>query len=110
MSIPEGPVEAAKVDGASNWQIFRYITLPLMSPVILLVLLFRIVDTFRAFGVIYTLTKGGPGLTTETLSLWVYRWGFIRLALGRAASVSYLLLIIVLIITISLIRKLYKSL
>jgi len=110
MSVPESPLEAAKVDGASNWQIFRHITFPLMSPVILLVLLFRIVDTFRAFGTIYTLTKGGPGLSTETLSLWVYRWGFMRLSLGRASSISYLLLIIVLIITTSLIRKLYKSL
>jgi len=110
MGIPKDYIYMAKIDGASSWQTLKYVMIPLMSPVMLLVLLFRTVDSFRAFGVIHTLTKGGPGLTTETLSIWAYRWGVMRLMLGKAASISYLLLIIVLIITTSMIRKLYKSL
>ena len=107
--VPQEPREAAKVDGASNWQLFRHITLPYLRPIILLTLLFRIADSFRVFGSVFTLTKGGPGLHTEVLSLSVYRWGFMRLDLGTSSATSFLTLFLVVIITMWFIRRLYKS-
>jgi multiple sugar transport system permease protein len=64
---------AARVDGASSWRIFWSITLPLLKPAILLVLLFRTLDAFRVFDAIYVLTEGGPGNTTESLSIYAYK-------------------------------------
>lgn len=66
-SLPVDLYKAARVDGASAWQIFREITLPLLRPVILVVLLLRIMDVLRVFDIIWTLTFGGPGRTTELL-------------------------------------------
>jgi len=71
--ISEDLYKAARVDGASAWRIFRSITLPLLRPAILLALLFRTLDAFRVFDAIYVLTEGGPGNTTETLSIYAYK-------------------------------------
>ena len=72
-TIPEDVYKAARVDGASAWRTFRSITLPLLKPAILLALLFRTLDAFRVFDAIYVLTEGGPGNTTETLSIYAYK-------------------------------------
>src|SRR5574337_1640040 len=68
--IPEELYEAAQVDGAGRWRTFRLITLPLLQPSILIVLLFRTLDAFRIFDLVYVLTGGGPANTTETLSVY----------------------------------------
>jgi multiple sugar transport system permease protein len=65
--------EAARVDGASAWQRFTRITLPLMKPAILVALLFRTLDAFRVFDAIYVLTEGGPANSTETLSIYAFK-------------------------------------
>ena len=108
-SIPVEPFEAAKVDGASKWQILRYITIPFLRPAILVVLLLRIIDTFKAFDKIYVLTLGGPGFSTETLSLYTYKKGFKWFDMGYASALSYIMLIIVVIITNFLIKGLSKE-
>jgi multiple sugar transport system permease protein len=72
-AIPDDVVRAARVDGASGWRIFRSITLPLLRPAILLALLFRTLDAFRVFDAVFVLTEGGPGHSTETLSLYAYK-------------------------------------
>jgi multiple sugar transport system permease protein len=97
-SLPEGPYEAATVDGASNLQTFFHLTLPLLKPIILVVLLWRFIDTFRIFDVIYLLTAGGPARATETVSIYVYRYGFQSFNLGVAAAASFIMLAIMLII------------
>lgn len=71
--ISEDLYKAARVDGASAWRAFWSITLPLLKPAILLALLFRTLDAFRVFDAIYVLTEGGPGNTTETLSIYAYK-------------------------------------
>lgn len=71
--IPDDLYKAARVDGASPLRAFRAITLPLLKPAILLALLFRTLDAFRVFDAIYVLTEGGPGNTTETLSIYAYK-------------------------------------
>src|SRR5690606_21761483 len=67
-ALPEEPFEAARIDGASAWQRFVHLTLPLLRPAILVALLWRVIDTFRIFDVIYLLTAGGPARKTETVS------------------------------------------
>lgn len=97
-SLPEEPYEAARIDGASSLQSFVYLTLPLLKPFILVALLWRFIDTFRIFDVIYLLTAGGPARVTETISIYVYRYGFQSFNLGIAAASSFIMLAIMLVI------------
>lgn len=87
-SLPQEPYDAAKVDGASTGAMFRYITLPLMKPVIWIALLFRSIDAFRTFDVIYAMTGGGPGRTTQTLPLYIFQTGLEYLHFGEGASLA----------------------
>jgi multiple sugar transport system permease protein len=103
-SLPDEPFEAARIDGASAWQSFRYLTLPLLRPVILVALLWRIIDTFRIFDVVYLLTAGGPARATETVSLFVYRNGFQLFNLGYASAASYLMILGMLVMAIVVTR------
>ena len=86
--IPRELYQSAKVDGASSWAIFIKITLPLLKPVILVVLIFRTLDAFRVFDAIYVLTGGGPGNTTETLSIYAYKVLFQTLQFGYGSTLS----------------------
>ena len=103
-SLPDEPFEAARIDGASAWQTFRYLTLPLLRPTILVALLWRIIDTFRIFDVVYLLTAGGPARATETVSLFVYRNGFQLFNLGYASAASYLMILGMLIMAVIVTR------
>jgi multiple sugar transport system permease protein len=108
-SLPDEPFEAAKIDGASWVQTFYYLTLPLLRPVILVALLWRFIDTFRIFDVIYLLTAGGPARVTETVSIYVYRYGFQSFNLGFAAAASFIMLLIMLIIAGLIARAIQKQ-
>jgi len=103
-ALPDEPFEAARIDGASAWQSFVYLTLPLLRQTILVVLLWRMIDTFRIFDVIYLLTAGGPARATETVSIYVYRYGFQSFNLGFASAASYIMILIMLIIAAVLAR------
>ena len=97
-SLPSEPYEAAKIDGATRWQTFRYLTLPLLRPTILVVLIWRMIDTFRIFDVPYLLTAGGPGRATETVSIYIYRYGFQSFNLSFASAASFIMIIIMMFI------------
>lgn len=86
--IPQELYQAAKVDGAGRWAIFRRVTLPLLKPVILIALIFRTLDAFRVFDAIYVLTGGGPANTTETLSIYAYKVLFQTLQFGYGSTLS----------------------
>ena len=103
---PIETIEAAEVDGASAWQVFRLITLPFITPVIIVALLFRTVDSLRTFDLIFLLTAGGPGTTTEVISMFIYRWGFRHFKLGFTSAASILLMIATLMICIFYLRML----
>ncbi|NLJ39004.1 MAG: sugar ABC transporter permease [Candidatus Atribacteria bacterium] len=94
-SLPPEVFEAAQVDGASGFQTFRNITLPLSIPFLLVALLIRFMDSFRIFDTIYVLTKGGPANATETLSIYTYKVGFNYFNMGYAATLSYIILVII---------------
>ena len=91
-AIPQEPYEAALIDGSSRWQTFWHVTLPLLKPSILIVLLLRTMDLLRVFDQIFILTEGGPGLATETISLYIYRTAFRFFDFGYAAAMSFVLL------------------
>jgi multiple sugar transport system permease protein len=105
-ALPAEPFEAAKIDGASDWGIFKNITLPLLKPAIAVALLFRVIDAFKIFDLAYVMTGGGPGNATMVMSFYAYRWAFIFQDFGVAAAASYLLLIIVSILFTVLINVL----
>ena len=105
-AIPEEPYEAARIDGSSNWQTFRHITLPLLKPAILIALLLRTMDLLRVFDQIFILTEGGPGFATETISLYIYRTAFRFFNFGYAAAMSFVLLALTNIISTVYIRLL----
>jgi len=103
-ALPTEPFEAAAIDGASSWQAFRYVTLPLMMPLITVVATIRAIDAFRAFDVIYTLTQGGPADATRVFALQIYQTGFQNANFGLAAAQAMLLFVIVMILSSGLIR------
>lgn len=94
-SLPAEPYEAARVDGASAWQIFLRLTLPLLRPVILSVLLLRFMDAFRIFDIAYVLTRGGPAYATDMVSLYTYRVGLQWFDIGKASAAAALTLLII---------------
>jgi multiple sugar transport system permease protein len=104
-AIPQEPLEAARIDGASWWQSFRDITLPLLKPAIVLALLLRAMDLVRIFDQIFILTQGGPGTATETVSLYIYRTAFRFSNFGYAAAMSFVLLVA----TVAFSRSLMKA-
>jgi multiple sugar transport system permease protein len=105
-AIPQEPIEAARIDGASTWQILRDVTLPLLKPTILLALLLRAMDLVRIFDQIFILTQGGPGTATETASLYIYRTAFRFSNFGYAAAMSFVLLAATMLFSRGLMRLL----
>jgi multiple sugar transport system permease protein len=108
-AIPQEPYEAALIDGATPWQIFRDITLPLLKPAILIALLLRTMDLLRVFDQIFILTEGGPGFATETVSLYIYRTAFRFGDFGYAAAMSFVLLLITNAISVVWLRMLQRQ-
>ncbi|GIF47344.1 carbohydrate ABC transporter membrane protein 1 (CUT1 family) [Asanoa ferruginea] len=108
LSINEEQFEAARVDGAGHLRILRSIVLPAIVPQILLILLFRTMDTYRIFDTVFVLTKGGPGLSTETIGLYTYRTGFSYFDMGYAMALSVFILLTVLVISAFYIRLLRR--
>jgi multiple sugar transport system permease protein len=93
-ALPAEQLEAARVDGASAWQMLTRVTLPLLKPVIAVILVIRIADAFRIFDVVYVLTGGGPANRTDVLSTFIYRQMFTAFDFGGGAAASVLLVLI----------------
>jgi len=98
-ALPREPYEAARMDGASSLRCLISITLPLMRPVITVAILLRLIFSIKTFDIIYIMTKGGPGISTDLISYFIYRSAFFGLDIGRASALSVGLLIIVLFLT-----------
>jgi multiple sugar transport system permease protein len=101
-SLPASPFEAAIVDGASAWQRFVHIALPLLRPVIVVAISLRVIDLFRTFDTIYIITFGGPGHATELLPFYIYRAAFSSGRFGFASALSYIVLVLTLLFLIPL--------
>ncbi|MEO8339461.1 MAG: sugar ABC transporter permease [Nitrospirota bacterium] len=94
-TVPRDLYAAARVDGAGAWQQFRHITLPLLMPVVVIVLVFRTMDSIRVFDAVYVLTGGGPGNSTETLSIYAYKTLFQTLQFGYGSTLATAMFLIV---------------
>lgn len=104
-ALPREPLEAARVDGASRLQSLRFMTVPLMAPIIIVAVLIRLVSAVKTYDLIYILTRGGPGTATETLSFLIWRTGLAGpLDIGQAAAGSVILLLAIVVLTVFLLR------
>jgi len=99
VSVPKYLYEAAEIDRATTWRRFRTITFPYIRSLLLLALLFRTIETFKLFDVVYVLTEGGPGTSTETVSVYLFRVAFNYFQTGRASALGYILLFAVIVLT-----------
>ena len=86
-AIPQEPYESAVIDGASSWQMFRYITFPLVLPFIMVAVVIRTIDALKAFDTIYVITQGGPGTASETINIFLYLQAFAFYKVGYASAV-----------------------
>jgi multiple sugar transport system permease protein len=99
VSVPDYLYEAAEVDRASKWKRFTTVTFPYVRGLLLLALLFRTIETFKIFDVVYLITNGGPGTSTETVAVYVYRVAFQFFKTSQSSALSYILLFIVIVLT-----------
>jgi len=104
MSLPIEPIESARVDGANSWQIALYIVLPQLRYILLVTFLIRALDLLKLFDVILLSTRAGPGIQTETISVYIYNLAFKFWSMGNATAASFILLIIITIFTSTLIK------
>lgn len=96
-SIPKEQYEAASIDGANRIQSLLFITIPHLTPMILVVLLLRTMDSLKVFDQVYSLTAGGPGISSTTMGVYAYTEGFRRFSLGYASAMSWILALIIII-------------
>ncbi|HSV32366.1 MAG TPA: sugar ABC transporter permease [Atribacteraceae bacterium] len=96
--LPKEPYEASLVDGANRWQVLRYVTLPLLKPIMLTILFIRIMDAFRAFDEVWMLTGGGPGMATRFVSIHVVRQVIVAMNYGYGSAISLFLLYLTIVL------------
>jgi len=109
MSIPEEITEAAKVEGASPFQTLWLIILPYIKPVILVALIIRSVDAFRWFDTFFVMTRGGPGITTENLSIYIFQLAFMDFNVSQGAALAIIMLIVTLVFATAFVKALRRN-
>jgi raffinose/stachyose/melibiose transport system permease protein len=100
VGIPEEIYEAAKLDGANNWQSFRFITLPLLKPTIVTSSILAIIGSLKYFDLIYIMTKGGPNNSTELMATYMYKQAFTTFNMGYGSTISFAMFLIAFFITL----------
>ena len=103
-SLPREPFEAAAIDGTTPWRVFRYLTLPMLSPVVVVCVVIRSIDAFRTFDIVWTLTGGGPARSTELFSLYAYVHAFLNLDFGKGSAAAIIGAVIILVVGLLLYR------
>jgi multiple sugar transport system permease protein len=90
--MPSEPLEAARIDGANAWQVFRHVVLPLLRPAMVVTILFRLIESVKAFPLIFVMTGGGPGTVTEVTNYYAFLQGFTYSLIGYSAAISVVVL------------------
>ncbi|MDU0957119.1 MAG: sugar ABC transporter permease, partial [Bradyrhizobium sp.] len=98
-SLPTEPYESAQIDGASTWQMFRYITLPLIMPFLFIAAMIRAIDAIKSFDIIFAITQGGPGSASETINLYLYSVAFVYYDLGYASAIAVVFFALIVALT-----------
>ena len=104
-NVNKEQLEAAQIDGASRWMTFRRIVLPAILPVMFIAVLIRALDLFRVFDVIWTMTQGGPGTFTETISIYAYKMAFREFEISYSAAIAFLVIFILTVIVVWALRR-----
>lgn len=99
-SMPDEPFEAARIDGATSWQLFRFVTWPMLQPAVFAALTLRLIDALKTFDIIEVMTQGGPGTASETLNVYAFHAGFEFLRVGYTAALLTVLLVIVAVVAV----------
>ena len=107
-SIPKQPLEAARVDGANRFYIFRRVTLPMLAPILIVAILLRGLDALKVFEYVYATTRGGPGIETKTIQYLTYQTGISYFRLSEASAMAFILLFIVMGVIVVLFRRLER--
>jgi multiple sugar transport system permease protein len=97
-SIPAEPYESAQIDGANIWQVFRYITLPLIAPFLFIAAMIRMIDAVKSFDIIFAITQGGPGSASETINLYLYSVAFIYYDLGYGSAIAVVFFVLIIML------------
>jgi multiple sugar transport system permease protein len=105
IALPRDPYEAAAIDGASSWHAFRTVTLPLVSPILLVVVLLRVIDAARIFDKLFVMTHGGPGTIAYSFTLNIYIQGFSNLDFGYASALSFIFQIALVILATIYVKR-----
>ncbi|WP_165491901.1 carbohydrate ABC transporter permease [Egibacter rhizosphaerae] len=103
-ALPEEPLEAASVDGANGWQRFWFVILPMVRPVVIIAVVFRLIEALKTFDIILVITQGGPGFATETLNIYVYNTTFQYMRFGYSAAMLIVYFLVVLGCAVLLLR------
>jgi len=107
-TIPQDPIEAAVIDGANKWQTFVHVTLPMLRPITTVVITMAMVNSFKAFDIIYVMTRGGPYRSSETLAVTMFRETFTLFRMGYGAAISVLLSVIVIAVSTLYIKRMAR--
>ncbi len=94
-ALPTEPYESAQIDGAGMWQMFRYITLPLILPFIFIAAMIRGIDAVKSFDIIFAITQGGPGSASETINVYLYSVAFVYYDLGYASAIAVIFFVLI---------------
>jgi multiple sugar transport system permease protein len=108
-AIPRDPIEAARIDGATGWTLFRYITWPLLRPMTVVVIGISLVNSLKTFDVIWVMTQGGPYRSSETLAVTMYRETFLLFKYGYGATIAVVLSAIVILFSWLYLRRTLRS-
>lgn len=101
-SMPRDPFESAEIDGANGWQKFRYITLPMILPFIMVAVIIRSIDALKSFDIIYAMTQGGPGTASETINIYLYNVAFSYYDIGYASAIAVVFFIVIIAMSLIL--------
>jgi len=94
-SVPREPYESAEIDGANAWQKFRYLTLPMISPFLMIAVIIRGIDAIKSFDIIYAMTQGGPGTASETINIYLYNTAFAYYDIGYGSAMAVVFFIVI---------------
>ena len=108
-ALPTEPYESAHLDGASPWQMFRYITFPLVLPFIMVAAIIRTIDAIKAFDIIFVISQGGPGTASETLNIYLYLQAFAFYNIGYASAMVVVFFVIIVALSMTLLYLRQKT-
>jgi multiple sugar transport system permease protein len=100
--MPRDPFESAEIDGANGWQKFRYITLPMILPFMMVAVIIRSIDALKSFDIIFAMTQGGPGTASETINIYLYNVAFAYYDIGYGSALAVVFFIVIITMSLAL--------